>query len=89
MREGLEVVKLFPAEVVGGVKMLKALAGPYAGMKFMPTGGINPQNVGAYLALPNVISCGGSWIVPEKLLDSGAFDAIEALAREASGVRRI
>lgn len=89
MREGLEVVKLFPAEVVGGVNMLKALAGPYAGMKFMPTGGINPQNVGTYLALPNVVSCGGSWIVPEKLLDSGEYDAIEALAREASGVRRI
>lgn len=84
MRLGLEVVKLFPAEVVGGVKMLKALSGPYAAMKFMPTGGINTSNVGEYLALSNVVTCGGSWIAPEKLLDAGEFDKIEALARDAA-----
>ena len=83
MREGLKIVKLFPAEVVGGVSMLKALAGPYAPMQFMPTGGINPDNVGAYLALSNVAACGGSWIVPKTLLHEGQFDKIEALAREA------
>ena len=83
MREGLNMVKLFPAEVVGGVSMLKALAGPYAVMQFMPTGGISPDNVGAYLSLSNVAACGGSWIVPKAFLQEGQFDKIEALAREA------
>ena len=86
MRMGLDFVKLFPAEVVGGVKMLKALSGPYGSMKFMPTGGISAQNAAEYLALPNVLCCGGSWMVPGKLLDAGDFDAIEALAREAAQI---
>lgn len=86
MRMGLDFVKLFPAEVVGGVKMLKALGGPYGNMKFMPTGGISAQNVAEYLALPNVLCCGGSWMVPGGLLDAGDFDAIEALAREAAQI---
>ncbi len=83
MRMGLHLVKLFPAEVVGGVKMLKALAGPYAQMRFMPTGGISPQNLPDYLALPNVAACGGSWIAPEKLIDNDRFDEISELARQA------
>lgn len=86
MRMGLDFVKLFPAEVVGGVKMLKALSGPYGNMKFMPTGGISAQNAADYLALSNVLCCGGSWMVPGKLLDAGDFDAIEALAREAAQI---
>lgn len=86
MREGLTLLKLFPAEVVGGVAMLKALAGPYANVKFMPTGGISPSNVKAYLSLPNVIACGGSWIAPEKRIDSGDFAEIERLAREAAAL---
>ena len=86
MRMGLDFVKLFPAEVVGGVKMLKALGGPYGNMKFMPTGGISAQNAAEYLALPNVLCCGGSWMVPGKLLDARDFDAIEALAREAAQI---
>ena len=86
MRMGLDFVKLFPAEVVGGVKMLKALGGPYGNMKFMPTGGISAQNAAEYLALPNVLCCGGSWMVPGGLLDAGDFDAIEALAREAAQI---
>jgi 2-dehydro-3-deoxyphosphogluconate aldolase / (4S)-4-hydroxy-2-oxoglutarate aldolase len=84
MRMGLKAVKLFPAEVVGGIKMLKALSGPYADMKFMPTGGINASNVNDYLKLSNVIACGGSWMVPEKLLDLGEFAQIELLSSEAS-----
>ena len=60
MKLGLTTVKLFPAEVVGGVKMLKALYGPYRGVKFMPTGGVNPKNVKEYPAQPKVIACGGS-----------------------------
>lgn len=87
MRMGLDFVKLFPAEVVGGVSMLKALSGPYGAMRFMPTGGISPENVKNYLALSNVVCCGGSWMVPEKLLDAGDFKAIEALAREAAALR--
>ena len=86
MRMGLDFVKLFPAEVVGGVKMLKALGGPYGNMKFMPTGGISAQNAAEYLAPPNVLCCGGSWMVPGGLLDAGDFDAIEALAREAAQI---
>ena len=86
MRLGLKVVKLFPAEVVGGVKMLKALAGPYAHMQFMPTGGISPANARDYLSLSNVLACGGSWITPEKELDSGNFSVIEQLAREAAAL---
>lgn len=88
MRMGLDFVKLFPAEVVGGVKMLKALSGPYGGMAFMPTGGISPENAGQYLALKNVVCCGGSWMVPEKLLDSDDFAAIEELARKAAALVR-
>ena len=83
-RLGLKVVKLFPAEVVGGVKMLKALSGPYADMKFMPTGGISASNVTDYRKLSNVVACGGSWMVPEKLLDEGNFEEIEKLTREAA-----
>ena len=86
MRMGLDFVKLFPAEVVGGVGMLKALAGPYGQMKFMPTGGVSPENVGNYLALKNVVCCGGSWMVPAKLLDAEDCAGIEALAREAAAI---
>jgi len=84
MEFGLEVVKLFPAEVVGGVKMLKALSGPYSKMMFMPTGGINTQNISEYLALENVLACGGSWMVPEKAIDNREFEKIETLTREAA-----
>lgn len=86
MRMGLDFVKLFPAEVVGGVAMLKALAGPYGHMAFMPTGGVSPENAAAYLAQKNVVCCGGSWMVPEKLLESGDFAAIEQLARTAAEI---
>ncbi len=87
MREGLGLVKLFPAEVVGGIAMLKALAGPYADMKFMPTGGVKPGNVKEYLSQGNVTACGGTWIVPGELLEAGKFDEIERLAREAAQLR--
>lgn len=87
MREGLGVVKLFPAEVVGGIAMLKALAGPYAAMRFMPTGGVKPANVQDYLRQKNVVACGGTWLTPDDLLHAGCFDEIEALAREAAALR--
>lgn len=88
VRMGLDFVKLFPAEVVGGVAMLKALSGPYSHMAFMPTGGVSPENAAAYLAQKNVVCCGGSWMVPEKLLESGDFAAIERLARAAAEIAR-
>ncbi len=84
MRMGLDFVKLFPAEVVGGVGMLKALSGPYGSVKFMPTGGISVKNVKSYLALKNVVCCGGSWIVPAELLNNDDYEGIEKLAREAA-----
>lgn len=87
MREGLHLVKLFPAEVVGGVNMLKALAGPYASMQFMPTGGVKLTNIKDYLSQKNVVACGGTWIVPDDLLSQGRFDEIETLAREAAAIR--
>lgn len=84
MAMGLSTVKLFPAEVVGGVKMLKALAGPYQNIKFMPTGGISPENVTDYLKLPNVIACGGSWLCPGKAVEQSDWETITALAKEAA-----
>ena len=80
---GLEVVKFFPAEAAGGLKVLKALAGPFPNMRFIPTGGIGPNNLNDYLAFPKIIACGGSWMVPEKLVDNEDWDGITALAKEA------
>jgi 2-dehydro-3-deoxyphosphogluconate aldolase/(4S)-4-hydroxy-2-oxoglutarate aldolase len=81
---GLDVLKFFPAEASGGVAMLKALAGPYGGVRFMPSGGIGPKNIESYLSLPAVFACGGSWMVDPKLLAAGDFRAVEKLAREAA-----
>ncbi len=80
---GLEVVKFFPAEAAGGLKVLKALAGPFPKMRFIPTGGIGPDNLNSYLAFDKIIACGGSWMVPEKLLKANDWDGITALAKEA------
>ncbi len=84
--EGLGTVKLFPAEVVGGLAMLRALAGPYADMRFMPTGGISPRNLQDYLRQKNVLACGGSWIAPTDKIESGCFAEITGLAREAAAM---
>ena len=85
---GCPVVKFFPAEAAGGVKMIKNLLGAFrfTGVKFMPTGGINPANVADYLAVPEIICCGGTWVVPKDALASGDYAAIERLAREAAGL---
>ncbi len=80
---GLDVVKFFPAENLGGTGMLRALSGPYGGIKFIPTGGVNEKNVNDYLSLPCVIACGGTWMVKSDLINTGDFDAIESLARES------
>ena len=80
---GLSVVKFFPAEVNGGVKAIKALSAPYFQLRFMPTGGINQENIGSYLACPQVIACGGSWMVKDSLITEKKYDEIEALCKEA------
>jgi len=79
---GLTSLKFFPAEPSGGVAMLKALAAVYP-VSFMPTGGITPDNVGDYLALNSVIACGGTWMVPAKLIDQGRWDELAELVRDA------
>lgn len=80
---GLDVVKFFPAEPAGGLNMIKAMAAPYVGIKFMPTGGINPKNVKEYLAYDRILACGGSWMVKGSLVEAGEFDKIKELAKEA------
>ena len=80
---GLKVVKFFPAEAIGGVKTLKAFAGPYRTLRFIPTGGISPVNLADYLALPQVVACGGSWMVKQDLIDGELFDEVTQLASEA------
>ncbi|MBR6341388.1 MAG: bifunctional 4-hydroxy-2-oxoglutarate aldolase/2-dehydro-3-deoxy-phosphogluconate aldolase [Treponema sp.] len=83
---GLDVVKFFPAENAGGLKMIKAMSAPYTMMKFMPTGGINATNVRDYLACDKILACGGSWMVKGDLVNAGRFDEIERLTREASEI---
>lgn len=83
LEKGLEVVKYFPAESSGGLKFLKDMAAPYSGIRFIPTGGINADNLNLYLAYNRVHACGGSWMVKADLISSGRFDEITRLAREA------
>lgn len=73
---GLDTVKFFPAEAAGGTAMLSSMGGPYAGIKFMPTGGIDEKNLMNYLSLKNVIACGGSFMVKNKYIAEGRFDLI-------------
>jgi 2-dehydro-3-deoxyphosphogluconate aldolase/(4S)-4-hydroxy-2-oxoglutarate aldolase len=80
---GLGVVKFFPAESFGGLATLKALAAPYKSMRFVPTGGIGPENVRDYLAFAPVLACGGSWMVKPALYADGDFRKVEQAVREA------
>ena len=79
---GHSCFKFYPAEAVGGIPLLKALAGPFAGVEFCPTGGIGTHNYRDYLALPNVLCIGGSWMVDTKLIEAQQWDEIESLSRE-------
>lgn len=79
---GLKLVKFFPAEASGGINMLKALEGPYPQMQFLPTGGINIDNMNTYLQLKSVIACGGSWMVSDDLIKSKDFKKVEILTKE-------
>jgi 2-dehydro-3-deoxyphosphogluconate aldolase/(4S)-4-hydroxy-2-oxoglutarate aldolase len=83
---GVSVLKFFPAEPFGGVGTLKALGAVYPDVPFMPTGGINADNLLRYLALDNVICCGGSWMAETALLSEGRFDEIERRARQAASL---
>ena len=83
MECGLRVMKFFPAEESGGAAFLKAVAGPYEGIRFIPTGGINAANLTSYLSLKNVIACGGSWMVKTELISAGKFEEITRLTAEA------
>jgi len=80
---GLDTFKLFPATALGGIPMLKALGGPFPQVSFCPTGGLTPENFRDYLALPNVVCCGGSWMVAPALVEAGDWKHIAALASDA------
>ena len=83
LEHGIDTVKYFPAEASGGIPMLKALLAPYAMLKIMPTGGINAKNIRDYLAIKNVIACGGSWMVEKSLLAAQNWTEVERLGKEA------
>ena len=87
---GCKLQKLFPADVLGGVKLLKALTGPYGhtGVKFIPLGGVNAQNMSEYLALPIVAAIGGSWIVDKKLIAEKKWIEITALTKAALAIAK-
>ena len=80
---GLDVVKFFPAEQTGGLEYIKTIAAPYTSVQFVPTGGINAQNIAKYIAYEKILACGGSWMVNADMLNAGEFDKISALCREA------
>ena len=86
MSLGLDVLKFFPAEPSGGLKMIKAVAAAYVNLQFMPTGGINADNVRDYLKYDRIVACGGSWMVSGSLVKEGKFDDILKLVTEASGI---
>ena len=83
---GLNLVKFFPAEPSGGLAMINAVAAPYTMLKFMPTGGINPDNVKDYLNSDKIFACGGSWMVKGNLINDGNFDKIKELTKEAVNI---
>lgn len=86
MELGLDFVKFFPAEPAGGLPMIKAVAAPYSKLRFMPTGGINKENVKDYLAYKKIVACGGTWMVKGDLIASGDFAKIEELTHEAAEI---
>ena len=85
---GFRALKLFPAEAVGGAKLLASLAAPLPDLRFCPTGGIDLAKAAEYLKLPNAPCVGGSWMLPKAAIAAGDYFAVEALAREAAGLKR-
>lgn len=88
MEDGLSELKFFPALQAGGTAMLKAWHGPFGDIRFCPTGGVSPANAADFLGLPNVACVGGSWLTPAEAVAAGDWARIEALAREASQLKR-
>ncbi|MFZ4986270.1 MAG: bifunctional 4-hydroxy-2-oxoglutarate aldolase/2-dehydro-3-deoxy-phosphogluconate aldolase [Blastocatellia bacterium] len=80
---GVDVIKFFPAEPMGGTGLLKAICAPYHRVRFIPTGGIDTKNLASYLTIPAVVACGGSWMVKPDLMKSGDFGSIRSLTSEA------
>ena len=85
--DGYDFLKLFPAVAVGGVNLLKGFSGPFADVKFCPTGGVTIQNAPDFLALPNVIVCGGTWLTPNEYVNQKNWAKITQLAKEASSIK--
>ncbi|RAW90431.1 bifunctional 4-hydroxy-2-oxoglutarate aldolase/2-dehydro-3-deoxy-phosphogluconate aldolase [Photorhabdus laumondii] len=83
MELGLKLLKFFPAEPSGGLPMIKAILAPYTELQIMPTGGIGPNNIRDYLAVPRIVACGGSWMVSQALVESRNWQEIGRLTREA------
>lgn len=83
---GLRAVKFFPAELSGGLKMIKAIAAPYTTLRFMPSGGVSPENVREYFAYDKIFACGGSWMVKKDLIQGGEWDKLTTLVREAADI---
>lgn len=88
LSKGVDALKFFPAEPMGGVKFLQAICAPYRNVRFIPTGGIDTTNIGQYLALPQVVACGGSWMVKPELFEAGDFAKVKQLAAEAVTLAR-
>jgi 2-dehydro-3-deoxyphosphogluconate aldolase / (4S)-4-hydroxy-2-oxoglutarate aldolase len=88
LSKGLKVLKFFPAEAAGGLAYLKAVAAPYVGVEFMPTGGINTDNLPSYLAFRRVVACGGSWMAPGEWIAQKRFDQIRAETERAMQIVR-
>lgn len=88
VKRGLRVVKFFPAESAGGIGMIRAMAAPYVGIKFMPTGGINTRNLEEYLSCDKILCCGGSWMVKSEFVKNGEFDKIRKLTQEARNLAK-
>ncbi|MBN1379934.1 MAG: bifunctional 4-hydroxy-2-oxoglutarate aldolase/2-dehydro-3-deoxy-phosphogluconate aldolase [Gammaproteobacteria bacterium] len=80
---GIEVLKFFPAETLGGLNALKSISAPYGKCSFIPTGGISAKNVADYLSFPKVIACGGTWIAKKELIQEKQFDQIVSICKEA------
>ena len=88
LRLGLSVLKVFPSEALGGVKYLKAIAGPFGNVEFLPSGGITAENLAGYLAYDKVVACGGSWMAPQSLIKAGQFDRIREETAKAVAIAK-
>ena len=88
IRLGLDILKFFPAEASGGLKAIKAMSDPFPQLRFIPTGGVNPENLPQYLRNEKILAVGGSWMAKRQMIAEGQFDFITRIAKEASSVVR-